>query len=94
MAEDVLEKGEIEPGGARAGWCEGGAEVGEGGGIVGGCRGEIGELSAELEEDEGLFEVVGAERGEFGGRVGEGAGGTGRWWTGHGREEGGRLRHT
>lgn len=67
VAEAVPEEGEIEPGEAGAGWCEGGAEVGEGGGVVGGGGGEVVELCAELEEDEGLFEVVGADGGEVGG---------------------------
>ena len=76
VAEDVLEEGEIEAGrgGLRGG--KGGAEVGEGG------RGEGVELCAELEGDEGLLEVVGAEGREVGGRRRRTTGP--RWSGGHG----------
>jgi hypothetical protein len=85
VAEDVGEEGEIGAGGGGLRGCKGGAEVGEGGRVRGGGEGV--ELAAELEGDEGLLEVVGAEGGEVGGR-GRGATGAGR--SGHGGRS--RLR--
>lgn len=74
VAEDVLEEGEIERGRGVLRGCKGGAQVGERGRVR--CGGEVVELAAELEGDEGLLEVVGAEGGEVGGR-GRGTAGTG-----------------
>lgn len=45
------------------------SEVGKGGDIICGCRHKGVELSAELEMDELLLKVVGADWGKFGGVV-------------------------
>jgi len=61
MAEYISEKWKIESLGAFRGRCEWWTKVGEGGGIVSGCVGDVVEFVAKLELYERLLEVVGTD---------------------------------